>query len=67
MMRSLAAAPAFGRPGLLLSPAAPEADTMLLCLNTAEMQLKIESENHRAAKSSANYVFFFKKKILNCI
>lgn len=56
MMRSLAAAPAFSRAGLLLSPAAPEADTMLLCLNTAEMQLKIEPENHCTAKSSANYI-----------
>lgn len=61
-MRSLAAAPAFGRPGLLLSPAAPEADTMLLCLNTAEMPLKIESENHCAATSSVNYVCLKKKK-----
>lgn len=56
MMRSLAATPAFSRPGLLLSPAAPEADPVLLCLNTTEMQLKIESENHCAAKSSVNYV-----------
>lgn len=56
MMRSLAAAPAFSRPGLLLSPAALEADTMFFCLDTVEMQLKIEPVNHCTAKSPANSI-----------